>query len=155
MSADLKTPGEILDRISIQKPDEIVITTIMRDGSDDAITRQALKHRSDSMGQALQDAGVSPGDFVPIHLPTCTDFLVATIAVFKAGGTPMPESAHSTRSMVFSPFPVASEFLKSGDEVRRVTVVILRSMPPEAVYLHAFVRKFMRISQSHSPSLTT
>ena len=49
MSVDLKTPGEILDRISIQKPNEIVITTIMRDGSDDAITRQTLKHRSDSM----------------------------------------------------------------------------------------------------------
>ena len=92
MSVDLKTPGEILDRISIQKPDEIVITTIMRDGCDDAITRQALTHRSDSMGQALRDADIRPGDFVPIHLPTCTDFLVATIAVFKAGGTPMPVS---------------------------------------------------------------
>lgn len=92
MSADLQTPGEILDRISLQKPQEIVITTIMRDGSDDAITRQALKQRSDSISQALRDADVGPGDFVPIHLPTCTDFLVATIAVFKAGGTPMPVS---------------------------------------------------------------
>ena len=46
----------------------------------------------------------------------------------------MPESAHSTRSMVFSSAPAAAEFLKSGDELRRVTVVILRSMPPEAVY---------------------
>ena len=92
MPAPLTTPGEILDQISAQKPDEIVITTIMRDGSDDAITRQALKRRSDGMNQALRDAGIRPGDFVPIHLPTCTDFLVATIAVFKAGGTPMPVS---------------------------------------------------------------
>ena len=81
MPVPLTTPGEILDQISAQKPEEIVITTLLRDGSDDAITRQALKRRSDGMNQALRDAGIRPGDFVPIHLPTCTDILVATIAV--------------------------------------------------------------------------
>jgi len=88
----LKTPGEILDRISHEKPDEIVINTIMLDGTDDAVTRITLRQRADQMALALREQGVAPGVFVPIHLPTCTDFLVATIAIFKAGGTPMPVS---------------------------------------------------------------
>ena len=74
MPAPLTTPGEILDQISAQKPEEIVITTLLRDGSDDAITRQALKRRSDGMNQALRDAGIRPGDFVPIHLPLAPIF---------------------------------------------------------------------------------
>jgi len=92
MTITLKTPGEILDRISHEKPDEIVINTIMLDGTDDAVTRMTLRQRSDQMALALREKGVAPGVFVPIHLPTCTDFLVATIAIFKAGGTPMPVS---------------------------------------------------------------
>jgi len=92
MTITLKTPGEILDRISHEKPDEIVINTIMLDGTDDAVTRITLRQRADQMALALREQGVAPGVFVPIHLPTCTDFLVATIAIFKAGGTPMPVS---------------------------------------------------------------
>jgi len=92
MTVTLKTPGEILDRISHEKPDEIVINTIMLDGTDDAVTRITLRQRADQMALALREQGVAPGVFVPIHLPTCTDFLVATIAIFKAGGTPMPVS---------------------------------------------------------------
>jgi len=92
MATTLKTPGEILDHCAEQQPDEIVINTVGLDGSDDAVTRKVLSQRSDEIAQALIERGVGPGVFVPIHLPTCTDFLVATVGIFKAGGTPMPVS---------------------------------------------------------------
>ena len=88
----LKTVGEIVDRFATLAPTEAVITTIDREGDEDAISRQMLSAWSDGLAQALVDAGVGVGDLVPIHLPTGNAFIAAAVGIFKAGGTPMPVS---------------------------------------------------------------
>ena len=92
MTTTLMTLGAILDDIAEQRPDEILLTTVMHSGNTETMSRGALRHSSDRMALALSEQGVTTGTLVPIHLPTCNQFLTAAVAILKAGGTPMPVS---------------------------------------------------------------
>ena len=92
MSAATVTLGEALDHYAQLRPDEVVLLCAREDGSVDQVSRAELRHQSDAFARALVDAGVEPGVLVPIVLPTGTDFLLAAVSVYKAGGTPMPVS---------------------------------------------------------------
>ena len=92
MTTTLMTLGAILDDIAEQRPDEILLTTVMHSGHTETMSRDALRHSSDRMALALSEQGVTTGTLVPIHLPTCNQFLTAAVAILKAGGTPMPVS---------------------------------------------------------------
>jgi len=89
---ELQTVGEIVDGFTQRVPSETVVTTIDREGNEDAITRAALTDWSDRIGLKLVGQGITVGDLVPIHLPTSNEFIAAAIGIFKAGGTPMPVS---------------------------------------------------------------
>ena len=93
MTEPLKTLGAILDELAAARPTESLLTTAMNSGATETVSRHELKSWSDNLAQALLDLGVMTGDLVPIHLPTCNQFLVAAVAIFKAGGTPMPVSS--------------------------------------------------------------
>jgi bile acid-coenzyme A ligase len=93
MTEPLKTLGAILDELAAARPEESLLTTAMNSGATETVSRHELKRWSDNLAQALLDLGVMTGDLVPIHLPTCNQFLVAAVAIFKAGGTPMPVSS--------------------------------------------------------------
>jgi len=88
----LQTVGEIVDGFTHRAPSETVVTTIDREGNEDAITRVELTDWSDRIGRTLVKQGIKVGDLVPIHLPTSNGFIAAAVGVFKAGGTPMPVS---------------------------------------------------------------
>ena len=92
MTTQWLTFGQTLDHYAQSAPDEIVISCARTDGSLDVISRQQLRTRSNTLARVLIERGVNVGDLVPIILPTCVDFLVATAAILKAGGTPMPVS---------------------------------------------------------------
>ncbi len=92
MTDELLTFGQTLDYFAAQNPDEIVLQCAQLDGSVTALSRHELRIHSDAIALQLIDLGVNTGDLVPIILPTSVSFLVATTAIFKAGGTPMPVS---------------------------------------------------------------
>lgn len=91
-SPQLQPVGVILDTLAAQRPDDVVLTTLSVSGDPDTLTRAELRHWSDRLARELASRQVARGDLVPIHLPTGNAFMAATVAIFKAGGTPMPVS---------------------------------------------------------------
>ena len=87
MTTTLMTLGAILDDIAEQRPDEILLTTVMHSGTTETMSRDALRHSSDRMALALSEQGVTTGTLVPIHLPTCNQFLTAAVAILRQGHT--------------------------------------------------------------------
>lgn len=55
-----------------------------------AVSYSRLEEESDSLGAALEDMGVKPGDRVGICLPNCPQFLVAEFAAWKIGAIACP-----------------------------------------------------------------
>lgn len=60
---------------------------------EDRATRLDLERRSNRLARAYAERGVGPGELVTIALPNGIEFLVATLAVWKLGGSPQPISA--------------------------------------------------------------
>ena len=56
-------------------------------------TRRELEQRSNRLARAYAERGVGPGQLVTIALPNGIEFLLATLAVWKLGGSPQPVSA--------------------------------------------------------------
>jgi bile acid-coenzyme A ligase len=56
-------------------------------------TRGELERRSNRLARAYAERGVGPGRPVTIALPNGVEFLAATLAVWKLGGSPQPISA--------------------------------------------------------------
>jgi bile acid-coenzyme A ligase len=56
-------------------------------------TRLELERRSNRLARAYAARGVGPGSRVTLALPNGIEFLVATLAVWKLGGSPQPISA--------------------------------------------------------------
>ena len=77
-----------LRRLADEAPDAVAISC-----GADTITRAELDRRSNRLARAYHRAGVSPESLVAIMLPNSIEFLVATIATWKAGATPLPLSA--------------------------------------------------------------
>ncbi len=88
----LLTPGEAVQAFARQNPDEVVVICAREDGGVDELTRSGLDSWSNRLAHSLIEKGVASGHFVAIVLPTCIEHIVATIATYKAGGTPMPVS---------------------------------------------------------------
>ncbi|WP_259464465.1 amino acid adenylation domain-containing protein [Streptomyces sp. TLI_171] len=59
-------------------------------GEAGSLSYGALDRRSDLLAAALREAGLRPGDAVPVCLPRDTDLVVAWLAVLKAGGGLLP-----------------------------------------------------------------
>ena len=88
----LWTPGEAQHEYARQRPDEVVIVCAREDGGVDELTRSQFDSWSNRLAHRLIESGVGPGDFVAINLPTSVEHMVATLAAYKAGGSPMPVS---------------------------------------------------------------
>ena len=56
-------------------------------------TRRELERRSNRLARAYAELGVGPGALVTLALPNGIEFLAATLAVWKLGGSPQPISA--------------------------------------------------------------
>lgn len=90
--AELWTPGDAVHAYAQQRPDEVVLICAREDGGVDELTRRGLDSWTNRLAHRLIADGVVPGDYVAIILPTGIEHVVATIAAYKAGGTPMPVS---------------------------------------------------------------
>jgi len=92
MLGEALTFGQTLDYYASIHPEQVVISCAHIDRSIATLTRAQLRQQSNALAGLLIDQGVAVGDLVPIILPTSVDFLVATTAIYKAGGSPMPVS---------------------------------------------------------------
>ncbi len=88
----LWTPGQAQHEYAKQRPDEVVVICAREDGGVEELTRARFDSWSNRLAHRLIEAGVGTGDFVAINLPTCVEHLVATLATYKAGGSPVPVS---------------------------------------------------------------
>ncbi len=90
--SELLTAGSAAHVFAQRAPDEVVVICAREDGGADTLTRREFDQWSSRLAHRLLEAGVGPGDFVAVILPNCVEHLVATLAAYKAGGTPMPVS---------------------------------------------------------------
>ena len=90
--SELLTAGAAAHVFAQRAPDEVVVICAREDGGADTLTRQQFDRWANRLAHKLLEGGVGPGDFVAVILPNCVEHLVATLAAYKAGGTPMPVS---------------------------------------------------------------
>ncbi len=60
---------------------------------EERATRLDLEHRSNRLARAYAERGVGRGALVTLALPNGIEFLIATLAIWKLGGSPQPISA--------------------------------------------------------------
>jgi bile acid-coenzyme A ligase len=88
MDTALRTVGEAIRDFARSAPDEIAVICVREDGSVDTLSRSELDDWSGRLATLLQEKGVTRGQLVPIVLPNSTAHIAATMAAYKAGGTP-------------------------------------------------------------------
>jgi bile acid-coenzyme A ligase len=90
MSAVTGTPlGVALTRLAAADPETPALTC-----GPTTLSRRELNERANRLAWELRDHGVRVGDRVAIVLPNGVEFVVALLATWKAGGTPVPVSDH-------------------------------------------------------------
>ncbi|MEV5750614.1 AMP-binding protein [Actinoallomurus sp. NPDC052308] len=88
MSAVTGTPlGVALTRLAAADPETPALTC-----GPVTLSRRELDERANRLAWELRDHGVRVGDRVAIVLPNGVDCVVALVAAWKAGGTPVPIS---------------------------------------------------------------
>jgi bile acid-coenzyme A ligase len=60
---------------------------------DEVVSRGELERRSNRLARAYRERGVGDGDLVTLALPNGSEFLAASLAVWKLGATPQPISS--------------------------------------------------------------
>jgi bile acid-coenzyme A ligase len=80
--------GRAMGWLAEEAPDRVAVIH----GAEQA-TRGELERRSNRLARAYAERGVGPGQLVTIALPNGIEFLAATLAVWKLGGSPQPISA--------------------------------------------------------------
>jgi len=90
MTEELWTPGRCLHQFALEQPDETVLICAREDGGEDSLSRAELDTWSSRLAHQLAEMGVTQGSFVAIVFPTCVEHFVATAAIHKLGGCPMP-----------------------------------------------------------------
>ena len=73
---------------ALAAPDALAISA-----HDDVLTYVQLEHRASALADRLCDLGVGPGIVVAVCLPRSAAFVVATLAVLKAGAAYLPIDA--------------------------------------------------------------
>jgi bile acid-coenzyme A ligase len=80
--------GRAMGWLAEEAPDRVAVVH-----GDEHATRGELERRSNRLARAYAERGVGPGQLVTIALPNGIEFLAATLAVWKLGGSPQPISA--------------------------------------------------------------
>ncbi|MEN8158798.1 MAG: AMP-binding protein [Myxococcota bacterium] len=80
--------GRAMTWLAAEAPDRLAVVH-----GDETATRADLERRSNRLARAYAARGVGTGALVTIALPNGIEFLAATLAVWKLGGSPQPISA--------------------------------------------------------------
>lgn len=77
-------------QLAAELPDQVVLTQVHIDGSQDRYTWRDIDRRSGQLAGALRDRGVGYGDHLGIGLRNSPEFVFATYAAWKLGAVPVP-----------------------------------------------------------------
>jgi bile acid-coenzyme A ligase len=82
--------GRRLTEIAAERPDDIDLILVDRDGTERGATWRELETRANQIARELQSHGVDAGDLVALALPTCLEHILVTLAIWKLGATLVP-----------------------------------------------------------------
>jgi bile acid-coenzyme A ligase len=82
--------GRRLTEIAAERPDDIDLIVVDRDGNERGVTWRELETRTNQVARALQGHGVGKDDVVALALPSCVEHVVVTVAIWKLGATLLP-----------------------------------------------------------------
>ena len=90
MSTHLVGPGGRLTQLAAQRSDAVAVVAAAADGALDTLTWAVLEAAATRLARRLAAAGVGPGGYVAIGLPTGVGAVVAAQAAWKLGACPTP-----------------------------------------------------------------
>ena len=82
--------GRRLTEIATARPAEASLVIVATDGTETAVTWHALESRANQIARRLEALGVEKDSVVCLALPTCTDHIMVTLAIWKLGATLLP-----------------------------------------------------------------
>ena len=82
--------GRRLTEIAAQRPDDVDLVVVDRDGNEREVTWRELETRANQIARALQARGVGTDDIVGLALPSCVEHVFVTVAIWKLGATLLP-----------------------------------------------------------------
>ncbi len=82
--------GRRLTEIAAERPDDVDLVIVDRDGNERDVTWRELEARANQVGRALQAHGVGKDDVVALALPSCVEHVLVTVAIWKLGATLLP-----------------------------------------------------------------
>ncbi|MHA7817508.1 MAG: AMP-binding protein [Pseudohaliea sp.] len=119
MPGTLWTPGAAIHAHAEANPEQVVVSCALAEGGVARLTRGDLDRWSSRLAHRLLEAGVQPGRYVAIALPNGIEHIVATIACYKAGGTPMPVSSRLPPAERDALFALANPAASFSDDAGR------------------------------------
>ncbi|MFT4217288.1 MAG: AMP-binding protein [Micropruina sp.] len=91
MIAVRRSLSKIVADRAVTEPDAVVVVD-----EDRALTARQLDNAANGLAHLLVRSGVRPDDLVAVTLPNGTDFVIACVAIWRAGATPLPISRSLT-----------------------------------------------------------
>ncbi len=82
--------GRRLTEIAAERPDDVDLIVVDRDGNEREVTWRELEARANQIGRALAALGVETDDIVALALPSCVEHVFVTVAIWKLGATLLP-----------------------------------------------------------------
>ena len=82
--------GRCLTEIAAERPDDVDLIVVDRDGNEREVTWRELEIRANQIARALSALGVGPSDVVALALPSCVEHVLVTVAIWKLGATLLP-----------------------------------------------------------------
>jgi bile acid-coenzyme A ligase len=89
-SAERVSYGRRLTQMAAERPDDVELTLVRRDGTLEPLTIAVLEQRSNQIARLLEQSGVDIDDIVGLALPTCAEHILVTLAIWKLGATLLP-----------------------------------------------------------------
>jgi len=82
--------GARLTQLAGERGDDVALVVAHLDGSESALTWNALDQRANQVARAMTERGVSEGDHVALALPNSAEMFAAIFGVWKLGAVPVP-----------------------------------------------------------------
>jgi bile acid-coenzyme A ligase len=82
--------GRRLTEIAAERPDDVDLVVVDREGHEREVTWRELEARANQIARALAGLGVGKDDIVALALPSCVEHVFVTVAIWKLGATLLP-----------------------------------------------------------------
>ncbi|MGF2944990.1 class I adenylate-forming enzyme family protein [Mycobacterium sp. Lab-001] len=82
--------GVRLAQLAEQRTDDMAVTVVAVDGTEQSLTFGALDARANQWGRALAAAGAETGSFVALAIPNSLHLALAAMGCWKIGAVPIP-----------------------------------------------------------------